>query len=323
MAWVKALSAVSSRRPPRAKAWLLGLSLFAASLLIRLPFAGWLEATPFLTFFPVIAVAGLLCGPWPATLVWGLCVFTGWYVLLPPRFSFALQPDQLAPLLGFAFGSGFMLVLILGLVEAVRRLEATTRVQDGLFRELQHRVANNMQIIASTLNMARRGIREPAALEAIEHAAARVASMARLHRRLYDRAAYRGGLEPVLHDILREAFTGLPVKLRIEIGPEHLSIDEMTTIVLFVNEAAINAAKHVFRPARGTLFEVLLEVGEGGRRQLVVRDDGPGIPVAAAASQPAQQLGMSIMQALAGQLGGALRIQSDRGTTLSVCFRPG
>jgi anti-sigma regulatory factor (Ser/Thr protein kinase) len=46
---------------------------------------------------------------------------------------------------------------------------------------------------------------------------------------------------------------------------------------LLVNEAATNAAKHLFRPARGTLFDVSLSGVANEQLQLLVRDDGPGL----------------------------------------------
>jgi two-component system, sensor histidine kinase PdtaS len=116
---------------------------------------------------------------------------------------------------------------------------------------MQHRVANNFQIVAATLQKARKGVADKAALDAIDHAIFRINSLAQLHRRLYDPNSYGEGFEPIVREVLAETFHGVAVGIRIDVEAEALSVGQMTTIVLLVNEAAINAAKHVFRPQRG------------------------------------------------------------------------
>ncbi|MGG5820342.1 hypothetical protein [Falsiroseomonas sp. HW251] len=92
----------------------------------------------------------------------------------------------------------------------------------------------------------------------------------------------------------------LPGRVRGRTGP--LSVRAVTALVLLVNEAAINACKHVFRPRRGTRFSVRLHEGEDGIVDLATRDDGPGFPPAV--------------------LGGALQWLDGPGAGLSVAFRP-
>ena len=67
-----------------------------------------------------------------------------------------------------------------------------------------------MQLVASTLNVARRRINDPEAREVIAQATARVDAMARLHRKLYDPDSYRNGLEPVLREVLARPSRGCP-----------------------------------------------------------------------------------------------------------------
>jgi hypothetical protein len=144
--------------------------------------------------------------------------------------------------------------------------------------------------------------------------------MARLHRRLYDAAAYAQGLEPILRDVLLETFRALPVNIKFDIRYRELSVAEMTAIALLVNEAAINSAKHVFRPRRGTMFGVSLVEGGSGLLQLTIQDDGQGIPAKVAAGPQPQRFGFAVMRGLAAQLGGSLEIPEGPGTTLQVEF---
>jgi two-component sensor histidine kinase len=96
-------------------------------------------------------------------------------------------------------------------------------------------------------------------------------------------------------------------------------MDQMTAIALLVNEAALNAAKHVFSKGLGKRFDVALSTNESGRLHLVIKDDGPGMSAEAIDAQ-VRSLGMGIMEAFAQQLGGKLAIGQGAGTSLSVEF---
>jgi two-component sensor histidine kinase len=119
--------------------------------------------------------------------------------------------------------------------------------------------------------------------------------------------------------MLLNDFGDLPIEVAVDIAPDaKLSLDQMTAALLLINEAALNAAKHVFEKGRGSKFEVALQRRTNGRLQLIVRDDGPGITTAPAVASGS--LGMSIMQAFARQLGGSLEMEASSGTTLMVEF---
>jgi two-component sensor histidine kinase len=216
---------------------------------------------------------------------------------------------------------GIQIAMVSFLRNLINRLDRLNNIQKNLFSELQHRVANNMQIIAAMLRITERDISDPIALELMGKAAARIDSLAQLHRQLYRPSAYAGGLEPVLQNVLAECFYGIPVKFKIDIEPNNLSIDQMTAIVLLVNEAALNAVKHVFRPVQGTAFAVALRERPDGTAVLTITDDGPGISSAQPTSLESKSLGMSIMRGFAQQLGGQLEMPPEMaGTTLRVEF---
>ena len=117
--------------------------------------------------------------------------------------------------------------------------------------------------------------------------------------------------------MLAEAFRALPVDVRLEIRPHDLSVGKMTAIALLVNEAAINAAKHVFRPRMGAVFEVSLAEIQPGCMQLTIRDDGPGF---SPRGPEKQKFGLTVMRGLAEQLGGSLELLQGSGTALRVQF---
>ncbi len=322
MAWLTDLAerAAQLRRP---LAWALSLALFAVCLATRFALEPWISAIPFIMFFLAVAGAALMGGWGPALVVLTLSVLTSWFFFLPPVWSFAFKPpDTFVIIVVFVAVNLVEIALISALVSAASRLRAASRMQETLFRELQHRVANNMQVVASILHHAGRPLDEPEAAEMLEDAEGRIIAMAQLHRRLYEPEAYRKGLAPLLQELLADQFQGLPVAVKLDIGPQALSLGQLTAISLLVSVAATIAAKHVFRAQQGTSFEVSLADGANGRLRLLIHDDGPGIAPTNPDTWKARGMGMGIMEAFASQLGGSLTVDNAHGTTLCVEFSP-
>jgi two-component system, sensor histidine kinase PdtaS len=299
-------------------AWGILVLLFALALAVRIVFAARLDPAPLAPFLPAVLIATLVCGWRKSLALVAASAVAGWFLFASRPAWFLMTPPFDVRVGAFLALSGFLMLLTEALAQAVQRLETAARLNADLFRELQHRVSNNFQIVAATLQKARRGIADTAALDAIDHAISRVNSLARLHRRLYDPNSYGGGFEPILREVLAETFEGLAVDVRIDIEPEALSIGQMTTIVLLVTEAAINAAKHVFRPQRGRTFAVSLR-GPGPEKALTISDDGPGF--AASENETTPRYGLTVMRGLAAQLGGTLEISQGAGATLRVAFK--
>ena len=301
--------------------WAVAAALLAVAVLARLALSRWLDPVPFTTFYPAIAAGTLLAGWRRGAVISALSAIAAWYFFVEPKNSFAISDySAILWIVGFLVVSALLIALVEGLVRAVLKLDAAARVNKDLFRELQHRVANNLQIVAAALQKARRDVTDPTALQAIDHALGRIHSLAWLHRRLYDSAAYSEGIEPILRAVLAETFRDLPVDVRLQIRCGGLTVGEMTAIALLVNEAAINAAKHVFRLKRGSRFEISLAEAERGDVRLTIHDDGPGILAGAADRPEAGRFGLAVMKGLAEQLGGSLETPEGPGATLAVRF---
>ena len=320
--WMTRLTKLAERRSPQSS-WAIAAAVLLAGLAARVVFADWLQQVPLLTFFPAVFITALLCGWREGLVVLAIAATVAWFFFLDrPGHVQVVSETPLIPLLSFMAIGIPMVAVVAALAELVRRVESARKVHENLFEELQHRVANNMQFIAAMLQQARRGMADNLAAEVLDQASARIASMARLNRQLSDPTAYQRGLEPVLRDLLTDVFHGLPVTLKLDIRAQTLSLDQMTVVVLLVSEAATNAVKHVFRAEQGTSFEISLIQSTAQRLQLTIRDDGPGLGSRPVPGAPAQKLGMRIMQALAGQLGGALEVLEETGVALRVEFAP-
>ena len=149
-------------RPIRSHAWLgyaAGLLIFAAGFLLRYLPGGMLESVPFITLFPAVLIAALIGGFRVGLLVAVLSFAVGWYFFLPPYNSWALEsPRGLWALFLFWVTAGIQLYVIEALYRAVDRLSDERDRVAVLFRQLQHRVANNMTFVAGLLRLQRKAI---------------------------------------------------------------------------------------------------------------------------------------------------------------------
>jgi two-component sensor histidine kinase len=196
------------------------------------------------------------------------------------------------------------------------------REKQILLQELQHRVANSLQSIASVLMQSAKRVQSEETRDHLRDAHHRVMSIASLQRQLT--ASQLGDVE------LKAYFTDLCCSIGASMIPDHdrltltatvddsiASADVSVSLGLVVTELVINALKHAF-PGRNQKGTITVDYSSHGKSwSLIVGDDGIGMPKGEAAGKPG--LGTGIVDALATQLGGKVVI-SDRnpGTLVSI-----
>lgn len=227
--------------------------------------------------------------------------------------------------------------LAYGHPESVRLLVAVSDVTDArlaerlkddllrekaiLFQELQHRVANSLQIIASVLMQTARRAPSVETKTYLYDAHSRVMSVAALQRQLAASSMADVELRTYfieLCDSIAASMIQHPetLKLRVTADQGWASATASVSLGLIVTELVINALKHAFPDGRGGQIDVGYET-RGDDWTLSVSDDGIGMPTG---SVPAQAgLGTSIVQALARQLGAEVTVNAaNPGTCVSV-----
>jgi two-component sensor histidine kinase len=190
-----------------------------------------------------------------------------------------------------------------------------------LLRELQHRVANSLQIIASVLLQSARKVESDETRNHLYDAHSRVMSIASLQRQL---AASRLGnveLRPYFTDLCRSISTSMirdhgQLSLEVSADDSVTSADVSVSLGLIVTELVINALKHAFPGGRHGRIRVGYHASGAGWT-LSVDDNGVGIPADPFSAKPG--LGSSIIAALAKQLGASVDIaDAAPGTAVSV-----
>lgn len=163
------------------------------------------------------------------------------------------------------------------LTESAKRI----REQDLQLREIQHRVANNLQLITALIRIEARNVDEQAPVEQFSRLAGRVEALGLLYRSLtpegqpqtVDLGVYLSEIATaVMH---AHAVPGIHFDLEVDTWP--VSIDVAMSAGLVVNELFTNSLKHAFAsPAEGTISLKSLVDAEGCH--ITVSDDGVGLP---------------------------------------------
>jgi two-component sensor histidine kinase len=204
----------------------------------------------------------------------------------------------------------------------LERTQAKLNEQHIFFRDLQHRVANNLQFASSVLSLQRRRVMEDpsAAPGALDDARERLVNMAIIYRRLYAPGQIRLSLSAYLEGLctdLIEASTAKNISCRIESAVDAIDDRQLVPVSLILTEIVTNAVKHAFDGDSG---QIAIHLGAGGDAfVLTVRDDGRGLPEDFDPSMRSGQ-GLLIMQALTRQLRGELEFSRDPQTTIRLSF---
>ena len=208
--------------------------------------------------------------------------------------------------------------------DAEERIKASLGEKEVLLKEINHRVKNNLQIISSLLSLQSRDIQDERTLRSFQVSQDRIKAMALVHEKLYQSDGLSridfGEYIKSLADDLRSSY-GLHsqnVKLKLDVDEIRLGVDTAIPCGVIVNELVSNSLKHAFPGDRSG--EIVISFREvDGQYTMTFKDDGVGIPEDLDISRPSS-LGLTIVNALTGQLGGAIDISRNGGSEISITF---
>lgn len=194
------------------------------------------------------------------------------------------------------------------------RLEDVARQKDVLLREVHHRVKNNLQLIASIMNMQMHQSRSPEVKRLIRSLHDRVNSLATVHRDLYQtsgQAYVRMDelLNSIVTQVLRMGTKQWDVDLVTRMDELRLNPDQAVPLSLFVTEALTNALKYI-GAANDTKpnLRVSLSLDSDRVARFEIENSMPNFVKTPNGEQPSG-LGSELMEAFSEQLEGKL----DRG----------
>lgn len=163
-------------------------------------------------------------------------------------------------------------------------LRASNARLEALLKEVNHRVANNLQMVMSFIALQAKSLPDEAAREALQKTQQRIATIAQVNRRLYTTNDvefvamddYLGGLASDLSDSWSTSVARRDVI--VDAPPIKLSTDKAVALGMIANEWVSNACKYAYGDSGDGSVRIILRHAGGSMLELVVEDDGCGLP---------------------------------------------
>jgi PAS domain S-box-containing protein len=207
---------------------------------------------------------------------------------------------------------------------ALAEREVWLRQKDLLFREVNHRVKNSLQLVMSILNLQANDAQNEHARAHLLSAGSRIAAIMGVHERLYQSenvttVEMDKYLRRLCSDITTSTNGGASdCWIDMEADPVELPIELAVPIALIVNELVTNAVKHAY-PSGGGPVRLELRQEDDGYVKLLVADKGAGFVL----ERSRKGLGSRLIPGLARQLRGQLDIKNlDPGYQVTLKIPP-
>ncbi len=205
-----------------------------------------------------------------------------------------------------------------------REKDELLRQKDVLLEELQHRIANSLQIVASIILLKAKAVPSEEVRLHLHDAHKRVMSIASVQKQLHASGTI-GPIDigPYLSRLCETLATSMigdsrPISLKVVGEGGSATSRQAESIGLIVTELVMNSLKHAFPDEK---FEGQITVAydmSGTNWELSVSDNGIGRPDGVFAQAKAG-LGTSIVKALVQQLDAKIdTLASPKGTTVSI-----
>jgi len=193
-------------------------------------------------------------------------------------------------------------------------LRASNARLEALLTEVNHRVANSLQLVGAMVRLQAQalgtGEADSGARAALEDTQARIRAVGQVHRRLYtsddaagvDMRSYLASLVEELSDTW--STDAAPRRLRLEAEAIRLPTDRAVSLGVIVTELVSNACKYAYPLGVSGEVRVTLTRTESDAFLLAVEDDGCGM--AADAAPQGTGVGTRLIRAMAQSLQSAV-----------------
>lgn len=212
-------------------------------------------------------------------------------------------------------------------VKKDEQLKESLKEKELMLREIHHRVKNNLQIISSLLKLQSINSKDPDAIAQLQNSQNRVRTMGMIHEKLYgskelnhiDFGAYVKQL--VAHLFSSYGVKPNTIQLVVNAKNVFLDIDTAVPCGLIINELVSNCLKHAFPDCEKGHIEIEFFTDKDEYYNLIVSDDGIGLPEEAQPST-SDSLGLKLISTLSRQLGSEMEINVNNGTRYFLKFPP-
>ena len=223
--------------------------------------------------------------------------------------------------------SGYLSEFFYRLIDENERRKATEQQlrdaleeKDLLFRELNHRVKNNLNIIKSLIQLQANRVDDSFFKEECGKVQDRIFSISLVHDQLYQKEqSSNQDLSTYLDSLLDNILKSLghqKIELTRHWAAGNLSLDNDRTLYLglIVHEVIMNSIKYGAVEGKILQIRLMLEGADDGRVRLVISDNGPGFDT----DYDSNGLGLRLVKTLSMQLGAESTWRNSEGTVFSL-----
>lgn len=207
------------------------------------------------------------------------------------------------------------------------QIKASLKEKEVLLREIHHRVKNNLQVISSLLKLQSQYIEDKHYVDILKESQNRIKSMSLIHEMLYQskhlsKINFKEYIRTLANYLLRSCWDS-PRKIALKIDSEnvYLPVDNAIPCGLIINELVSNSLKHAYPDGKEGEIKIALHSVNEGDIELVVSDDGVGIPEDLDIRNT-KSLGLHLVTILAeDQLHGEIKLDRKKGTEFQIKLR--
>lgn len=205
---------------------------------------------------------------------------------------------------------------------AKKQIQNSLNEKEILLSEIHHRVKNNLAIISGLLGLQSSYVEDEKAKALFEDSRNRIHSMALIHDKLYQHETFaKIDFCAYINDLInyiKSSYFSKQTKISFSVVCHDIFLDIKTAIPcgLILNELITNACKHAFKDRTdGEIKIVCSTMGE--IFTLMVSDNGVGFD-GAEALKKSNSLGLTLINALAEQIGGSIKTTHHNGTAYYI-----
>ncbi len=203
-------------------------------------------------------------------------------------------------------------------------LQKALSEKEFLFRELHHRIKNNLQLVSSLLFIKSTHQKDPDLKKFIDETSAKILSIAQIHDQLLileevNQLNIKFYIEKLVENLIRTYQSEdeyYPVEMKIE--EIIMDTDVVLVIGLFVNEVVSNIVKHAYPNSKGGPMHIELRK-EASEAVLMIKDEGIGIPESYKEGRT-DSYGMQLIHVFSQQLKAKLEIDNNNGAIIKLTF---
>jgi two-component sensor histidine kinase len=205
---------------------------------------------------------------------------------------------------------------------AKQALELALDEKNILLQEVNHRVKNNLSIVASLMNLQSEKSNDDYHKQLFMECRNRLDSIATVHELIYKAKSYshinfKEYLNQIIEHISDSYKSVEHIKIIKGITEVDIDISAAIPLALIVNELITNAYKHAFSKKKEGVIEILL-VENNKQVFLTIKDNGQGFDKTVI---PKNSIGMEILGGLIEQINGTCNLTSDeKGTLYKISF---